>query len=412
MKSKKQRRALALIAAIMLVLAMLPSAVFAEGADQETYVDTAGNMAFSGETINLTNGFMFGGFGSGKTVTINKSVVEDALALAGYTVGALDSQIASSLLTAGYNVNIDRCQVGGNIFAAGYSIDVDAETSSRSFYGAARSVSYEGTASAAAIAAGSVYFNGKVDGNVYIDADSAVIGSDAEITGALHITSPEMPEIPAGAQIGEIAYTESKPSAVDVDVQIEPNASAPNMLVVKAKHTLYWIAAMAVVSLLFSWLIGGHLNRAKDMVSAEKKVGKVIGFGFLAMVAGPAVTIALMITVIGLPVAALICTAYILAICFAAAFAGSSLGRLVLPNMKPWLASVIGVAALEILKAIPYLGALVSIAAIVYTLGYIVTGAFRKPGKDIAPEDYAGGIPSDISDVFSPEGSYSGPDNA
>ena len=59
-------------------------------------------------------------------------------------------------------------------------------------------------------------------------------------------------------------------------------------------------------------------------------------------------------------------------------FAGASAARLVFPKMNKVLASVIGVAILTLLRAVPYLGGLIVFASIIYTVGYFVLHCYEN----------------------------------
>ena len=131
----------------------------------------------------------------------------------------------------------------------------------------------------------------------------------------------------------------------------------------------------------------------------KARTGAVLGSGAVALVAVPVTVLILCVTVIGFPCAMILLAAYILIMCIAVMFSGATLARLVFPRMNPFLSSAIGVIVLEIAVKVPYLGGLIRIAAIIYTMGTFLQ--FLWTGRSVRRYNDRG--PADPTEVFATE---------
>jgi hypothetical protein len=101
------------------------------------------------------------------------------------------------------------------------------------------------------------------------------------------------------------------------------------------------------------------------------------GWGALVLLAGPAVFIALSLTLIGLPLAMLLGVLWTIGIATSGLFAGVAVGQLALGRKetdRKYLATVAlaGVPLVLILGWLPYLGFAVTIAAAAWAVGGMV----------------------------------------
>jgi hypothetical protein len=105
--------------------------------------------------------------------------------------------------------------------------------------------------------------------------------------------------------------------------------------------------------------------------------GASLGWGALATLAGPPLLLVLAITVIGIPLAMLVGALWIIVILTAGLFAGVAVGRLALGSKETSrrqlaLAVLTGVPLVLIVSWLPWIGGIVSIAAVAWAMGGVV----------------------------------------
>lgn len=227
---------------------------------------------------------------------------------------------------------------------------------------------------------GDVLLAGRVDGDVYVADGSTRILRSAEVTGDVQYGS-ERPEIALDARVHG-----------DVSQQGFPDLGG----------ALPWIAGFAfwLGMTLSVWVLGALLlliaPRAADALAARsrEKIGPTIAIGLAILIVLPLVASLAAITVLGLPLAAVVGLALLPLWAVAYVAAAYALGRRILgPARNRMLAFLAGLAILRAVALVPILGWLVGLAAVVFGLGLIgaAIGAARE-----APE------PSDSSLARSP----------
>ena len=372
-KNRKIRLALSIIAAMLILVIGAPFAVFAE---DDGYQDSADNYYFSGDSKTVDGGVFFGGFGAGRDIGIQNSQAEDSIALAGYTVTVRDSKIGGSGFLAGYSIDVNNCGFDGNIVAAAKEIDIDSESECNAAILTGMDITFEGEADAVTLSGQKVYINGKIGGDAVITAENVKFGPNAEVTGIVKVEAPEEPVVSPDAELAEVKFIKVEKEDDSDSVYREP---VGDRILDRVKSAAYWSAAMVLVGLLMYLLGRNRLAGAREMVKA--RTGAMLGSGAVALVVTPIAIIICMITFIGLPVGLLTGIAYALIISVSTAFAGASLSPLVFKKMPVLAASLIGIVILEVAKKVPYLGILVSIAAVLYTLGYVIQEIYLKKLK-------------------------------
>ena len=151
--------------------------------------DSAGNVFFAGDDVEISSGTYFGGFGAGTNVSFVNSVADDSIALAGMNVKFDSSSAVSSVYLAGNSVVVSDSIIGGNIVAAGASVVVDSDTVSKSVIAFGTKIEVDGSSSALTLVGEEVVINGTVEGDVTVDATTVKIGENAVIGGSAFITS-------------------------------------------------------------------------------------------------------------------------------------------------------------------------------------------------------------------------------
>ncbi|MCR5686573.1 MAG: polymer-forming cytoskeletal protein [Lachnospiraceae bacterium] len=346
-----------LFAALLIAAA---ACVPALAADAET--DSADNVFASGDTVTLPDSF-FGGFAAGGQVDIEDSKAKGSVYAAGRQVTTYGAKIGESLFAAGETVIIKDTDVKGNIFVAANTASIEGDCSANGVYIAANTVTFEGKAKAFMAGGNKVIFNGRVDGDVEIDAEFVEIGEDAKVSGSLSVKSANEPDIADGADTGDYSFelqTDEADAAVSFGMKV----------LKKIVRCIYWIIAMSAFGMILCWLFSDHLTRATQFM--KTRTGAMVASGIIGWMCIPLAVLIMFVTRILAPAGGLLLLAYIMLICAGLAFAGASLSRLVFPKMNVFLSALIGIAVLEAVRMIPVIGTLVGIAADMYLLAYVI----------------------------------------
>ncbi len=347
-----------------LLMAGLLAICFTTGvAASEISEDSAGNIFASGDAVSLPESPFFGGFAVGKEVNVNGSEAEGALYIAGQKVNIKESVIKESLFAAGEELEIKDTQVSGNVFVAGKTLDMD-DLSSNSVYAIGESVSFEGKTNYLCASGTTVVVDGTVNGDATITADNVIIKDDAVITGELSISSSQDPDVSDDAEVGQLTYNK-----ID-NTEAEPTLSLGARILKKITSGLYWIVAMGAFGMLLCWLFDKHLSTAANYI--KNRTAPMVVSGILGWMCIPLAALLLCCSYILAPIAGMLTLAYVLLLCAGLAFAGASLARIIFPNMNVFLSALICIAALEVIRLVPFIGIIVGIAADMYLLGYVI----------------------------------------
>jgi len=374
------KRTCAVIFAACIMCMAASTAVFASGDDVAVSSDSSGNVFGAGQDISISaagydkidNEL----FLAGMNLSANDVDIDGCAFIAGNSLTIKDSYIGGSLFTAGANISIDS-SVKNNVWAAGSTIVVSDNTTAKGINIAGANITVAGEYEGATLCGDTVSFNGKVDGDLNIEAEHVTIGEDAEVTGTLTVTSYVEPEIASGASVDDYKFVEMKKDENDEKVSAGAVGKAATGAVFLAKigKIIKNILKYAVLALLFAFVFSKNLTDAYDY--SKNKPGEFWGFGALALICAPVVAIILCVTVVGLPVAGVSMTIYALALSVSRVFAFASLVRELIftrtkSRLHPILETELAVLPAAIIKAIPLVGGLVGFACAIYTIGYIV----------------------------------------
>lgn len=351
--------------AAMLIAILMCQTVFAES---DTTIDSAGNIFSSGDDVEFSDQSFFGAFTVGKEVDIEDSQVKGAIYAAGQSVSIDDCKVRESVFAAGNDVSVTGCDIDGNVFAAGNNVSVSSGTEANGVYIAGTNVDFYGVAKGLYAGGTNVTIDGVIDGDVTISGQNVEIKDGTVIMGKLTVKSANEPVIADDAEIVDYDYEQVTDD--DDDKSAFGAAGIAAAFLKKVTSGLYWIVAMAAFGMILCWLFSEHLETAATFM--KTRPGAMVGSGIIGWITIPIVAIMLCCTYILAPVGGMLLIAYVLLLCAGLAFAGASLIRLFLPNMNIFLAALIGIAALEIVRLIPVIGTLVGIVADMYLIGYVI----------------------------------------
>ena len=149
---------------------------------------------------------------------------------------------------------------------------------------------------------------------------------------------------------------------------------------------------MFVAGTLFLVLFPGYSTRAAETIGREPL--KVIGLGLAILVCVPFVTLVLLITIIGIPLALLVIPLYLLLIFLGwvtvalfIAQRGLAAARTGKPVTLGWrlLALLLGLVALWLLQRIPLVGGLIVFIALMAGVGGLVWQAWTRREPEPRP---------------------------
>lgn len=329
----------------------------------------------SGETIsedlymlggNVTSGGVVRGdlVATGGTLVINGSVSSD-LMLAGGNITVLgevgddvraaggniliQGVVLGDVLVGGGQVNLSGPRIGGDVAIGGGLVRIDAPVG-----GDVR------------IAGGQVYINSAIKGNVEIQAEKVTLGKKAVINGNFSYSATKVATIEEGAVVrGETTFKE------------QPDIRSA------AKAGLLALASLWIVSKLLMLLVGAftiwfmfrrYCSELVQVAAAEPL--HVMGRGLVFFIVTPVISVALLFTVIGIPLGAiglLAFSAAMIAVFLASPIVlGSIVHRWI---FKPphytvsWKTILLGVALYFMLGLIPFIGDFVQLGVILLVLG-------------------------------------------
>lgn len=308
---------------------------------------------------------------AGESTRINEIAVENDILAAGRSISVNDATVGGSVRAAGQDISLSDVAITENVTIAGESLSIKGGTAN-SVLMTSRSATFAGDCSDLRAYAESVYINGTVHGDAHVAARSVELGPDAAIKGTLHVTSSAQPTIAATANVGE------------VDVHIEEEAAVSSAQVSGALAGLssalfifsiiMAIVGTLIIAVLAEWLFKRHTAAAAEMI--RTRTGATIGSGIVGALVAPIAIIILCCLVITLPVAGA-CTLVLIAMSIVAeGFMGASVFKLAFPNLGRFKCALVGGAIMGVASAIPFLGSLVSVAAFMYFLGYVLQTIF------------------------------------
>lgn len=362
------------------------AAVLAVGVLGVSAVSAQDNMA-TGSDITLAKDQTVDAsyYAAGETVVINGTVQGD-LYCAGGSV-EVNGTVQGDVLCAAQDVRVEGT-VEGDVRAAGQSVTITGEVG-RSVTLMGQSLELSGKVGQDATLTGQmVRLSGELGRDAVVASERlTVIGS---VGRDMHITG-EHTSLREGANVGgNVAYTSYS------DADIESGATVAGEVV---RHDppqgeavevspLAWIAA-AVLALVFLLPIGvayiAFAPRAAGSATEymRRKTLATLGLGLLGLFLTPFVAMALMVTVIGLPLGVILLLLWVMAMPVAFTIGAYTVGAWITAvdvdcsTMRKFLAMLVGLPLFITFSFLPYVGWIIALFAIIGGFGVIVMGVSR-----------------------------------
>ena len=317
---------------------------------------------------------------AGMAVTLRDSVAGDAMVTGGQvTVG---TSVAGDVLGAGGRVEV-RGPVGGSVRAAGGQVRLDspvgrnitlaggdvrlddtAEVGGNAYLAGGR-VEVKGTIRGSLLTGGGeVRIDGTVDGDVRVAADHLSLGPGARVRGDLSYQAPD-------------ALDRAPEAVVEGTITREPMEEPP--VPGWVPQVSGWVGGLlGLAAFLFTGLVLGALfpgSADRLLESGRESPLPSLGVGLLALLAVPALLLASLITVVGIPLALAAGAVFVFSLYVARAVLALWIGDAVLGDRagrgrrKVLLDFLVGGALLFLVGLVPWLGTLVEVLATAFGLG-------------------------------------------
>ncbi|MBR2712796.1 MAG: polymer-forming cytoskeletal protein [Bacilli bacterium] len=323
-----------------------------------------GKLYQAGDNVTSESEIAGTSFFAGNNVN-TKGTIDGILFSAGNMV--LDSSSSDYAFVAGNEVTISGASFKDG-FIAGNILKIESSNIERDLYAAASSITLNSNIGRNTyLAAAEVTVNGTINGNLTVYADTINIDSDTVITGTLKYPEDAKITISENAQIN--AKETVKGNTKDL-VKIDIKTKITDMLFSYVNALLVAIVIIAVLGNLYEKIA----KMGKDKILSN------IGFGLLAMIFIPFVSIILMVTMAGISLGLLVMNLYILGFCLSTIFSSFYYGNLLFKDKikNKYLLVLVTLLIIYVLRLVPFVGGLVTLLCMCTGFGIIVSLIRRK----------------------------------
>ena len=294
---------------------------------------------------------------------------------------------------------------GGDKVCAGGSVVVEPGTTARSMalFGCSGVVRSEGTVTGyavvmggslhiekgahvnrnVAVLGGSVVIDGEVGGDVSVAGGSVVLSDTAVVNGNVRIAGGSVQRSGGATVRGSFSQENNPrfPGAPTIPI-------LPRVPFIGTRsfgggfdflHGVFSALAFAALGAVLVALFPAPVRRVSETV--EHHFVPSVGVGCLTLIVAPFVSVALVITIIGIPVVVLLAFVGAAAWCFGWISIGALAGERILRafnarNITPVLAVVIGVLVIALIAEVPFFGGIVWLLVGLLGLGAVILTRF------------------------------------
>lgn len=370
-------RLMTIVALAALALATVSGCSFSVDGDEAVSHQFGADYFGAGGIVNLTDTVEGDAFVAGGHVSIASEVSGDLVVAGGEL--SIGGGVGDDLYAAGGNVKVDAI-VQGNARIAGGDVAVGPATviaGATTLTGGR--ISFDGNSHGYLQASGaSVNLNGQVLGDAEVRSEDLVIGPETQINGRLIYHGPTEPVVPKGAVIsGGVEFHEAKAGRFTHE-PVEPFRRTVHWV-----GSVLWFVGVFVAATLFLMLFPGFASRAADAIGRDPL--RSIGLGLAILVCVPFVTVILLITIIGIPLALLVIPLYLLLLFLGWVTTALFVGQRGLAMLRPARPVTLGPRLLSLFAAlvalwaarhVPFIGGLIGFVALIAGIGALVWQAW------------------------------------
>jgi len=311
-------------------------------AGQTVQVDSEiqGDLATAGQDVTVAGPVTGYVMAAGRNVTVGARVDNDLWA-AGETV-TVDGQIGDTATLAGRTVHLGRgATVGDSARLAGSTVTMEGRIERDLSIGAATAV-----------------IDGHVGGNVEARAQRVSILPGTVVDGDLIVHSPRPPDISPQARVaGQVRYNE-----------VEQGGGFGGWFAM----WLIGFLALLILGLPVLALAPRWAARIADVMTARFGASMLSGLALLVLI--PLAIVLLAVTVVGIPLAAVLAALYFVVLAASGVFVSYEVGRWMLnrmrrPDAAPWARLATGAAIVSLAVSLPALGWLFAMLVVILGVG-------------------------------------------
>jgi cytoskeletal protein CcmA (bactofilin family) len=328
---------------------------------------------------------------AGGAVRVAQAVNGDLIAAGGKV--SVEHSVRGDAMLAGGDLRI-AASVGGDLRAAGGNMDIIGPIKGE-VIGAGGNVDLAPGAQIGGrvrLAAGHARVAGNIAGGITIYARSIVLAGD--IGGDARLVAERIEILPGARIRGRVSY--SSPNAIKTDAQAMISGGVSREPIAHMHtagsvwRTLAWIfgAVWGIGVFVAGALLILLLPRASRTVerTLAQSPWQCLGLGLALFVAIPLIAMIMMITIVGIPLAAAVLALYpvvlLLGYLSAMLFIGSRGAALVGKEIEPGVGTRVAALALTLiafalLRALPFVGALANGIALLFGMGALALTLYR-----------------------------------
>ncbi|MFC1721351.1 hypothetical protein ACFL0Z_00360 [Patescibacteria group bacterium] len=332
----------------------------------------------SGDTVITTEEIPDDLYVGGGTVDVTKPVRGDLVAGAGILTISEGAIIEQDILAGGGQILINA-NVGDDVRVTGGNVTVTSEIGDDLvIIGGNNAVSgiVKGDLN---VIGGTLTLDGKVEGNVYFSGGTLVFGENAEVMGNLDYLADEEATMAAGAKVnGETKYTSHQQGGTVMN-------SSTGMFSGLAGFMGFAIPLLFVFSLVALFLFtlfvvfAAPLKVQDTVVTLRRHPWRSLGWGVVFAIVTPIVAIILLFLLITFPISVMFFLIYGLGWLLAGPLLAFCMGSWLFKLFKKQadfnrkghlvLASLLGAIIYSLVMLIPFVGGLIILIGLIFTLG-------------------------------------------
>lgn len=322
-------------------------------------------------------------YAAGQTITVDGTVDGDVICAAN-TVN-INGTVEGDVICAAQSINING-QVKGSVRAAGNSIDINGIIAENAMtFGASIHLGENAEIGREMlIACDNADIKGKIGRDLYGAAAKTAVSGEISRNVRLKIDDGELNIADSAVINGSLTYTSNNQAKIAQGAQIK-EGSYQNLPKIPSKRevaagkifgSLFSIFSALVVGLVLITVWRDQIIKITDKMLSG--IGVSIGWGIILMFITPIISILLLFTIIGIPLALILAVLWLIALYASKILAGIMIGRKVLKKIwerqNPehsgliW-AMIIGIIIVWLACSIPLLGWMLCLAATWWGLG-------------------------------------------
>ncbi|MCQ2979151.1 MAG: hypothetical protein MJ245_05075 [Clostridia bacterium] len=299
-----------------------------------------------------------------------RSIVEGDAILLGDIVNFAGDCKGNIVALANTAINITAENYRNSILVA--KGDINVKGNSNAIYAFGNSIKINGYSKSAYLIAKQVSVAGTIDGDLTIIATTITLDPNLVVNGSLNIESAIEPEYPDGTLQDKVSFT-----------KVEENEKKESLTskLLRLTKFLLWLAPTGLITALIYIKLLGPVKR-QGVKLLRKSPLNVFLSGLVMLIGMPTVSFIFMIAIIGLPTALIILMIYLICFLLAVPCLGVALGDYIFPKQSDYISGLAGTLILSLIVALPYIGVIVYLIALLYTYGMFSIAIFNIARKE------------------------------